>query len=211
MLAFFAFEDTFRRERSAVYNAAVRRRRKEAERKALRELEKEKRAREERTVVEDLPTAKHKEENPPDEKKQEPSEEHEGAVPSRPASVRSQDIVEVLPMPPTPPPQKAQAELQEVRLSLRDVNPVRPMVLVLRRLNNIAILTASGLIFAFTYSIAYTCSLTLGNKYGYNALQIGLVLLSYGTGEPAACQRRDTRHADEGRVHAGEHPWWTMV
>ena len=40
-----------------------------------------------------------------------------------------------------------------------------------------------GLIFAFSYSIAYTCARTLDMEYHYNALQIGLVLLSYGVGE----------------------------
>lgn len=39
-----------------------------------------------------------------------------------------------------------------------------------------------GLIFAFSYSIAYTCSRTLSERYNYDALSIGLVLLSYGIG-----------------------------
>ena len=41
----------------------------------------------------------------------------------------------------------------------------------------------SGLIFAFSYSIAYTCAIALGKKYHYNAMQIGLVLLAFGVGE----------------------------
>lgn len=40
----------------------------------------------------------------------------------------------------------------------------------------------AGLIFGFSYCIAYTCALTLEDKYGYNALDTGLVLLSFGIG-----------------------------
>ena len=35
---------------------------------------------------------------------------------------------------------------------------------------------------AFSYTITYTCARTLGNHYNYDALKIGLVLLSYGVG-----------------------------
>lgn len=35
--------------------------------------------------------------------------------------------------------------MDEIRVSLRDVNPIRPMIVVLRRLNNVAVLCASGL------------------------------------------------------------------
>jgi len=40
----------------------------------------------------------------------------------------------------------------------------------------------SGLLFAFSYSITYTCARTLSNKYKYDALQTGLVLFSFGIG-----------------------------
>ena len=86
-----------------------------------------------------------------------------------------------------------------VKLSLRDVNPFKPLAQVLCRWNNIVILFASGkhqgtckactkmyvptgLLFAFAYLIAYTSARTLGSKYNYSALKIGLVLLSFGTG-----------------------------
>jgi len=42
--------------------------------------------------------------------------------------------------------------------------------------------TCLGLIFAFSYSISYTCSRTLSEHYNYDPLRIGLVLLSYGIG-----------------------------
>ncbi|KAG2348443.1 vacuolar DHA amino acid exporter [Suillus weaverae] len=74
------------------------------------------------------------------------------------------------------------SSMKDVNVSLADVNPFPPLLKILTRLNNITILFASGLIFAFSYSISYTCSRTLSEYYGYDALQIGLVLLSYGIG-----------------------------
>ncbi|KAF9502098.1 vacuolar DHA amino acid exporter [Pleurotus eryngii] len=73
-------------------------------------------------------------------------------------------------------------ELPEIKLSLKDVNPVRPLWLVLRRPNNCIILLASGSFFAFGFLISYTTARTLGNVYHYNALKVGLVLLSFGMG-----------------------------
>lgn len=40
----------------------------------------------------------------------------------------------------------------------------------------------SGLLFAFSFSITYTATRTLSIHYHYNALQIGLILLSFGIG-----------------------------
>lgn len=77
--------------------------------------------------------------------------------------------------------------MKDVNVSLADVNPFPPLLKILARLNNLAILFASGLIFAFSYSISYTCSRTLSEYYGYNALQVGLVLLSYGIGSICGC------------------------
>lgn len=74
------------------------------------------------------------------------------------------------------------SSMKDVNVSLADVNPFPPLLKIVTRLNNIAILFASGLIFAFSYNISYTCSRTLSEHYDYDALQIGLVLLSYGIG-----------------------------
>lgn len=100
-----------------------------------------------------------------------------------------------------PASEDTSAEVKEIKLSLTDVNPIPPMLDVLTRLNNVAILTCSGMLlplhisiipqingvigilFGVTYSISYTCSITLDKKYHYNAMQIGLVLLSFGCGE----------------------------
>ncbi|KAG6919645.1 hypothetical protein DXG01_003509 [Tephrocybe rancida] len=72
-----------------------------------------------------------------------------------------------------------------VTLSLKDVNPFKPIVLVLRRMNNVVILFASGLLFAFGFLVAYTSARTLSNHYHYNALTIGLVIVSFGIGSIA--------------------------
>ncbi|KAH8114699.1 MFS general substrate transporter [Phellopilus nigrolimitatus] len=72
-----------------------------------------------------------------------------------------------------------------IKLSLRDINPLAPLPRLLKRRNNLLVLFASGLLFAFGYSILYTCSRTFSNFYGYNSLQVGLVLLSYGVGNIA--------------------------
>ncbi|KAI9451117.1 MFS general substrate transporter [Lactarius psammicola] len=71
---------------------------------------------------------------------------------------------------------------ENIALSFKDVNPFPPLLLVLKRRNNLATLFPSGFFFAFSYNITYTCSRTLGDHYNYDALKIGLVLLSYGAG-----------------------------
>lgn len=73
-------------------------------------------------------------------------------------------------------------ELKEIKLTAVDLNPIPPIKAILSRWNNILILTVSGLIFGFSYSIQYTATLTLESLYGYNALHVGLVLLAYGAG-----------------------------
>ncbi|KIY69321.1 MFS general substrate transporter [Cylindrobasidium torrendii FP15055 ss-10] len=69
-----------------------------------------------------------------------------------------------------------------LKMGLKDVTPLKPIWLVLRRLNNFLMLFASGLIFALCFTVPYTSSRTLGTKYGYNSLNIGLVLLAFGIG-----------------------------
>ncbi|KAI8971143.1 MFS general substrate transporter [Trametes punicea] len=165
-LLFIPFKDTFRRERSLVYQTALRRRlahqsAKSSEASSLSQV----------TAVSRIVPAT-------DDK-------------TRPAAVpaETKDAIDELARDRDLEKQQQQpanndvvAPMNEIRLSLADVNPVKPIIQVLRRLNNLTILSASGLIFAFSYSIAYTCSRTLANEYGYDALQIGLVLLAYGVG-----------------------------
>jgi hypothetical protein len=91
----------------------------------------------------------------------------------------------------------------EIKLTLKDLNPFTPLVAVVRRINNLAIYFASGeysgfiiisrkessftlcfkgLMYALTYMISYTSARTLSNAYHYDALMIGVILLSYGVG-----------------------------
>ncbi|KAF8483111.1 MFS general substrate transporter [Gautieria morchelliformis] len=80
-------------------------------------------------------------------------------------------------------PERSHAALVGIRLSLRDINPIRPVGSVLKRYNNIAILLPSGLLFGLTYCITYTAVFTFAEApYFYNSFKIGLVLLSFGIG-----------------------------
>ncbi|KAG9315513.1 major facilitator superfamily domain-containing protein [Chiua virens] len=72
--------------------------------------------------------------------------------------------------------------IKEVKLSLSDVNPFPPYFQILSRKNNICILISSGLLFAFSFSLTYTCARTLSLYYDYDAMTTGLVLLAYGVG-----------------------------
>ncbi|KAG2351278.1 hypothetical protein BDR07DRAFT_1320497 [Suillus spraguei] len=72
--------------------------------------------------------------------------------------------------------------IKDVQLSMIDVNPFPPYLSVVSRKNNLVVLTASGLIFAFSFSVTYTCARTLSMYYDYDALKTGLVLLAYGVG-----------------------------
>ncbi|TFK31058.1 major facilitator superfamily domain-containing protein, partial [Crucibulum laeve] len=87
----------------------------------------------------------------------------------------------------TMPTSNVESVLPVLKLSLKDVNPFKPIGLVLRRMNNLVVLFASGksiacLLFAFNFLIVYTSSRTLSSKYHYNPLKIGLVTLAYGLG-----------------------------
>ncbi|KAG1790586.1 MFS general substrate transporter [Suillus plorans] len=75
--------------------------------------------------------------------------------------------------------------IKDMRLSMADVNPFPPYFSIVSRKNNLLILIASALTFAFSPSIAYTCARTLSVYYDYDALKTGLVLLVYGVGSVA--------------------------
>ncbi|KAG2351531.1 vacuolar DHA amino acid exporter [Suillus spraguei] len=72
--------------------------------------------------------------------------------------------------------------IKDIKLSMVDVNPFPPYFSIVSRKNNLVILIASGLMFAFSFSITYTCARTLSLYYDYDALKTGLVLLAYGVG-----------------------------
>ncbi|KAG1815121.1 MFS general substrate transporter [Suillus subaureus] len=72
--------------------------------------------------------------------------------------------------------------IKDVKLSMADVNPFPAYFSIVSRKNNLFILIVSGLTFAFSFSIMYTCARTLSMYYNYDALKTGLVLLAYGVG-----------------------------
>ncbi len=167
------FKDTFRKERSATYQAVIKRRLKEQTTKKLKEVQQATQSRPQ--------SLKEKEREAGDREKKTPdtSRDVEKAVP----------IAEV----------DALVKDPTLKISMRDVNPIKPLWLVLRRWNNAIMLFASGriqvtqhtafvdthpegLIFSYCFTVVYTTSRTLGTAYGYNPLKIGLVLLSFGLG-----------------------------
>jgi len=153
----FLFSDTFRRERSLTYQNVLRRRTREREAAMLASKRSS-----QVTVV------------PPEKSAKQGLVKQGDAVDAAPELTKKD--LEAQNAPPAPPPMK------EIKLSFLDINPFPPISLVMRRGNNAAILTASGLIFGFNYCISYTCSRNLSSIYGYNALKIGLVLVAYGIG-----------------------------
>ncbi|KZT12154.1 MFS general substrate transporter [Laetiporus sulphureus 93-53] len=159
-VSFVFFQDTFRRQRSLTYQSVLRR-------VMEQEAKKLNAKREDSIDCDDVRTKVDPTEKDTDEK---------GLPPSN-TSVIEQDMEAQ-----HSSRDKAAPPVKEIKLSLTDINPVKPIVHVLSRLNNVATLVASGLLFAFNYSISYTASRTLENQYGYDALQTGLVLLAYGIG-----------------------------
>ncbi|KAI0754649.1 major facilitator superfamily domain-containing protein [Daedaleopsis nitida] len=162
ILAFLPFRDTFRRERSLTYQAALRRRRAQRDAKDS----------EASSATQQLTTA------PPAASETATSSEEE----EKRAEVAEQPARDVEKQEEAVSAGEVPAPLDVVKLSLADVNPLKPVWKVLRRTNNIAILVASGLTFGFIYCISYTCALTLSHSYGYSPMTIGLVLLSFGIG-----------------------------
>ncbi|KAG2065780.1 MFS general substrate transporter [Suillus decipiens] len=79
---------------------------------------------------------------------------------------------------PTPGP-------DNIKLSIKDINPFPPYFQILSRKNNVLILIPNGLVFGFNYCLSYTCERTLANAYGYDALSVGMVLLCLGVGDIA--------------------------
>ncbi|KAK7689799.1 hypothetical protein QCA50_006438 [Cerrena zonata] len=173
LLAFVFFSDTFRRERSLTYQTVLRRRLQERARHEVSNTSGRSSMSHDTMVSADHETRKDKMY----------PETSDGVPPvQKPAGATAEDL-EAQKMPNiNAGSSKVVEELKEIRLSFKDINPIRPIFLVLSRRNNLAILFSSGLLFAFSYSLAYTCSRTLSLKYEYDALTIGLVLLSFGIG-----------------------------
>jgi len=159
LIAFFFFKDTFRRERSLTYQRVLRR--LQAHQEAARRSETST-----LTVVEQEERWQNRQTTSEPQKIE---HDHSKGPKLTPKDLEGQTAGDA-------------AHIKEIKLSLKDVNPIKPMWDVLTRLNNLAILSASGVFYAITYSICYTCAVTLDKKYHYNSMQIGLVLLAFGVG-----------------------------
>ncbi|KAF8517402.1 MFS general substrate transporter [Hysterangium stoloniferum] len=81
--------------------------------------------------------------------------------------------------------------LDEIKLSIKEISPIRPLIAVLRKKNNLAILFASSSLYSFAYCITYTAVRTLAVQPYYNSLEVGLVLLSFGIGSTPKYQTDD--------------------
>lgn len=189
----FLFKDTFRIERSLTYQAALRRRKS-----ATGNL---------KSVV-DSTVAESKAVT---EEKQASSKN----MPPQPSSIENGTAII-----------KVESGLSDVRLSFSDINPFPPFWMIMKRRNNIAILLANGgwhewfctvkmltaclgLVFAFSYCLSYTCTRTLSMHYGYDALSVGIVLLSLGAGR---CIVKLCRQEAEGsRERWRQCNWWSLV
>lgn len=157
----FLFKDTFRKERSTTYQNVLKRR--------IREQQSSEAKDEPRKISEKESQVNDEEQTNPKDIEAQMNSKDLGAQTS------SKDIEGQ----PTVIPASA---IREVKLSMADVNPFPPYLLIISRKNNFAILIPSGLLFAFSFSITYTCARTLSMHYNYDALKTGLVLLAYGVG-----------------------------
>ncbi|ORY32921.1 major facilitator superfamily domain-containing protein [Naematelia encephala] len=76
-----------------------------------------------------------------------------------------------------------QEEEETFRPTLRDVNPFPTMWSIYTKPTNIIILLSSGILFSGQYTITYTASITLArNPYSYSPIMIGVVILAFGVG-----------------------------
>ncbi|WVW84132.1 hypothetical protein I302_106161 [Kwoniella bestiolae CBS 10118] len=197
MVAFVFFPDSWRRERSRVYQKALSNATKRAEhqlaKKQLRREKRERKLAKPSAQLEDIPDI-----STPVESRR-PSQEQ---IPTSTSALPSNLEVDVEKRPGFTHPgeiavkTKSQSRRnwygrriivdeqdEQVKLSFRDLNPLPTMFSVVRKPANSVLLTASGILFAAQYTIVYTASITLGDApYNYDSLKIGLVLLAFGIG-----------------------------
>lgn len=71
----------------------------------------------------------------------------------------------------------------KVKIHIRDINPFGATFSILRSPANTLVLIYSGLLFAAQYTISYTAARSFAAEpYGYSAVIVGVVLLSFGAG-----------------------------
>lgn len=71
----------------------------------------------------------------------------------------------------------------KVKIRFSDINPLAAVGGVVKQPTNLLVLTYSGFLFASQYCITFTASRTFAAApYNYSPIKVGLVLLSFGTG-----------------------------
>ena len=128
MVSFMLFKDTFRRERSLAYQAALHRIKEQMERaeKGANGIELESTPESQTQTVVEV-TEAHEERKENDKTSPVVSDVSKAPVEKSGVQRASQHI-----------------QMQNINLSLKDINPITPLILILRRKNNVAILTTSG-------------------------------------------------------------------
>lgn len=130
MASFVTFKDTFRRERSLAYQAALQRIREQTAKAEKNRKEKKEIS---STLESQTQTIVEGSDTPSDEKRGEERTAPRSPIPA--SLVEAGCKISVA----------HDVKLQDVKLSLRDINPVTPVILILRRRNNLATLIASGI------------------------------------------------------------------
>lgn len=70
-----------------------------------------------------------------------------------------------------------------VKIRFSDINPLAAVGGVVKQPTNLLVLIYSGFLFASQYCITFTASRTFAAApYNYSPIKVGLVLLSFGTG-----------------------------
>lgn len=89
----------------------------------------------------------------------------------------------------------------KVKIKFSDINPLAAVGGVVKQPTNLLVLIYSGFLFASQYCITYTASRTFAAApYNYTPIKVGLVLLSFGTGNvvrSASCRSQPGLSADE--------------
>ncbi|GMK55495.1 hypothetical protein CspeluHIS016_0205510 [Cutaneotrichosporon spelunceum] len=172
-VAFCFFPDTWRRERSRVYQKAVQAAlRRQLKAQAIAEKREAKRERKRARGLASTATTPAAT-NPPTPGNMTPIEEYDAEaalVPAQPSFIARL---------------RASLGMRErgSSPSFVDLNPLPTTVSIFRSPTNAAVLLASGLLFAVQYTTTYTASVTFARApYSYNPLIIGVVLLSFGMG-----------------------------
>ncbi|KAF8315658.1 vacuolar DHA amino acid exporter [Clavulina sp. PMI_390] len=165
LLYLFVFRDTFRKERSLAYQRAIARARQENARKGLKQASQ---ALEGGSRKQQKASAGAAETDAVELKEVAVSATRRASLDGAERPIGSPKIDD---------------GIEEIRLTLADVNVLGSAWKVIKKPSNATTLIGSGLYFAFQYGICYTVAITFAEApYNYGPIVIGLILLSFGLG-----------------------------